>query len=120
MKRVKEYHCYDYSDEWYLIEMLLERAPQEIDFGAFVVPEAGVDRGAWQCAYLEQYLNESGTEKLCELYDVPRVSIPVSRVAFFIYKVGADTLQTPFGDFPLRADAPAPSRLRDLIEMKED
>ena len=120
MKRVKEYHCYDYSDEWYLIEMLLERAPREIDFGAFVVPEAGVDRDNRQTAYLEQYLNESGTEKICALYDVPREPMPFSRVAFFVCKVGADTLQTPFGDFPLHADTPAPSRLRNLIEMEED
>lgn len=32
------------------------------------MPEKGVQPNNWQTAFLEQYLNESGTEKICDLY----------------------------------------------------
>lgn len=74
----------------------------------------------WQTAFLEQYLNESGTERICDLYDVPKDELPYSHVAFFIYKVDAYVLRTPYGEFQLSSEMEVPHRLHQIIETDED
>ena len=115
------FSCYDFSDEWYLVEMVLDEAPSKIDWGGMTVPEEGVDRADWQCPYMEQYLNADGTEKLCETYDLPADDARPCRVAFFLFKNGeaAATLRTPYGDFTLEAGAEVPARLERIVEFEE-
>lgn len=120
MEKVREYCCYDYDDERYLVEMLLDLDPSEVLLDDFVVPQDGVAPDDWQTAYLEQYFNEDGTQKICDLYDVPEEAMPYCRIAFFIYKVGADILKTPYGEFRLSGDRKTPPRLRNLIETEEE
>lgn len=120
MDVVKYYDCYDYNEEWYLVEMLLDLSVSEIDWDNIVVPEDGVSESDWQCAYMEQYLNENGTEKICETDDEPEDDVKPCRVAFFIYKVPANTLHTPYGDFELKNSKKVPERLKDIIEFEED
>lgn len=120
MNIVEEYNCYRYNEEWYLIEMVLNIKPSDILFDEFVVPEKGVQPNNWQTAFLEQYLNESGTEKICDLYDVPKDELPYSHVAFFIYKVDAYVLRTPYGEFQLSSEMEVPHRLQQIIEIDED
>ena len=112
------YGCYHYSGEWYLIEMVLNVRPSKIDWGGIVVPEDGVKESDWQCAYMEQYLNSGGTEKICDTYGEPKEDACPCRVAFFIYKTPADRLHTPYGDFALGGLEKVPSRLRDIIEFE--
>lgn len=112
------YGCYDYNEEWYLIEMLLNCSPGEIRWDAICVPQEGVSRENWQCPYLEQYLNEEGTEKVCETFDRPARDAKFSRVAFFLYKVPAPLLHTPWGDFPLHCEGKAPERLKKVVEFE--
>lgn len=85
MNIVEEYNCYRYNEEWYLIEMVLNIKPSNILFDEFVVPEKGVQPNNWQTAFLEQYLNESGTERICDLYDVPKDELPYSRISLGIF-----------------------------------
>lgn len=119
MDIVKHYSCYDFSHEWYLVEMLLNISASEIDWSNITVPEENVDRDNWQCAYLEQYLNENGTEKICDTYDIPSEDIKPSRIVFFIYKSSAKLLQTPYGNFELRNPKVLPERLKCIVEFDD-
>lgn len=88
MDIVKYCECYNYNAEWYIIEMLLDISARDIDWNEIYVPEEGIDRDSWQVPYMEQYLNESGTEKICETYETPKQSRKPCRVVFYIYKSG--------------------------------
>lgn len=118
MDSVQYYGCYDYNEEWYLVEMLLDLSASDIDWVHITVPEEGVNARDWQCAYMEQYLNQSGTKKLCKTYCQPDDDAKPCRVAFFIYKVSATTLHTPYGDFELQTSDKVPERLADIIEFE--
>ncbi len=119
MDIVKYYGCYDYNKEWYLVEMLLDIPPSEIDWSNINVPQKGLKRSSWQCAYMEQYLNENGTEKICETYDEPKENVKPCRVVFFIFKVPANILSTPYGDFELKSTNKVPERLENIVEFEE-
>ena len=43
MPQAEFFGCYDFNDEWYLVEMVLNEAPSKIDWAGIVVPEEGVD-----------------------------------------------------------------------------
>ncbi len=111
--------CYDFNEEWYLIEMTVPAKSSEIDWDSFEVPDENLNSDEWQVAYLEQYLNSAGTEKLCDTYDEPDPPVMPSRIAFFIFKDENPVLRTPYGSFPLNA-APLPARLARIIEFEED
>ena len=113
--------CYDFNEEWYLVEMILDETPARIDWGAMTVSAEGVDRANWQCPYMEQYLNAQGSEKLCETFDLPREDVRPCRVVFFLFKdeQKAATLCTPYGDFALASGAKVPARLARIVELEE-
>lgn len=87
MSCIEFYKCYDFNNEWYLVEMILDIPPSQIHWGEIVVPEKGVDKSNWQCAYMEQYLSSDGREKICETYCEPDEDIKPCRVAFLFIKV---------------------------------
>jgi hypothetical protein len=117
---VREYSCYKYSKNWFLVEMVLDVKPSEIEFENIVVPDKLIKKSNWQCPYMEQYLNAEGTKKICETYDEPEEEVNPCRVAFFIYKEGSRTLRTPYGDFDLTNIEKLPKRLKSIIEFEED
>ena len=117
---VSFFTCYNFNKEWLLVEMVLNRASSEIDWASMVVPDAALDKAYWQCPYMEQYLNSDGTEKICETYHEPAEAVKPCRVAFFIYKNGAQSLQTPYGDFELSNIQMLPERLEKIIEFEAD
>lgn len=119
MEKVLYYGCYDFNEEWYLVEMLLDEASSDVDFYEFLIPDENLGEDDWQCAYLEQYLNEKGTKRICELYDEPEKDVRPCRVAFFLFKDAPKTLRTPYGEFSL-ASNPLPERLKEIIEFEED
>lgn len=80
----------------------------------------GDSESSWQCAFLEQYLNEDGTEKVCETYDVPEENTQPCRIAFFIFKGEEKILSTPYGDFELSSKNAVPERLKQIIEFEEE
>jgi len=116
---VTYFSSYDYNEEWFLVEMVLNVSSAEIDWCAIEVPDEKLDKGNWQCAYLEQYLNADGTERICDLYDEPSPAINPCRVAFFIFKDGSQMLQTPYGSFDLTKTEKLPDRLAGIIEFEE-
>lgn len=120
--KVKFFECYDYSDELILIEMLINDSSENIDFAEFVVPDPNLDEDDWQCAYLEQYLNSEGTDKICELYDEPEEAVKPCRIAFFIYKFDEQDRKiiTPYGSFPLEDLKHVPERLLNCIEFENE
>ena len=118
MDTVKSYNCYDYNEEWYLIEIVLDVPAWDIDWGRICVPQEGVRKSNWQCAFMEQYLNEDGTAKICEAYDEPEENVCPCRVVFFIFKVSEKILSTPYGSFELSAAAPVPDRLKSIVEFE--
>lgn len=117
---VKQYKCWGYSRHWYLVEMFLDIPASEIEWDQFVVPENDVDPANWQCPYLEQYLNEEGTKRLCGVYEVPGQETGYYRVAFFLYKTSGTMLRTPYGEFPLSDEKIAPERLRACLDFEEE
>lgn len=119
MESVKLFECYSYNKHWYLVEMLLDLSSDEIDWDAIVVPDEELDEDEWQCPYMEQYLTEDGTAKLCETYDEPDPAVSPCRVAFFIYKEGAKLLRTPYGEFELTPSGKIPKHLKKLIEFED-
>ena len=120
--KVQFYECYDYNEELLLIEMLVDDSSDNIDWGEFTAPEKGIDKDDWQCAYLEQYLNVDGTEKICELYDEPDPEVKPCRFAFFIYRYPEQEkrLLTPYGEFSLENPKPMPKRLIKCIEFDNE
>lgn len=117
MNRVDLYQCYGFDQEWYLVEMVLYVPSSQIDWSSIVVPEEGVKESDWQCAYMEQYLNSSGTEKICRTYETPKEDVCPCRVAFFIYKTDSGFLRTPYGNFELGDTTGAPVRLTSILEF---
>ena len=117
---VTEFHSYNFNENWYLVEMALEIPADEINFDEIVVPEEGVAESNWQTVLAEQFLNDDGTERICDLYDVPDHDSPTSRVAFFIYKTDSYVLRTPYGAFALSDADEVPDRLKAIIEVDED
>ncbi len=100
--------------------MNLDIPASQINWEAFVVPDKNAVPGDWQCPYMEQYLNETGTEKICPSYQVPRKDRNRCRVAFFIYRSFGKILRTPYGDFRLIPLRRAPKRLREILEFTSD
>ncbi len=122
MDKVKFYGCYEFDDDLTLIEMAVDDYSDKIDFSQFVVPDVELDEDDWQSAYMEQYLNEEGTEKICELYDNPKPALKPCRFAFFIhcYDTQDKILKTPYGDFSIDKPSALPDRLSSCIEYEEE
>ena len=77
------FNCFSFNDEWYLVEMALTIPPQEIEFNKIVVPEEGVKERDWQTVLAEQFLNNDGTERICDLYEtIMAILILVSHFSF--------------------------------------
>jgi len=120
MGQVKYFGCYDFDEEWYLVEMLLDIPSSGIKWSAIEVPEEGTGRDNWQVPYQEQYLNEDGTERVCDLYDEPEEDVQPCRVAFFICKGEGKVLSTPYGCFELVDGNAVPERLDGVVEFNAD
>ncbi len=120
MNIVKYYGCYDYNEEWYLIELILDVSASEIDWSNIFVPENETKKENWQVPYMEQYLDRDGTKKICKTYEEPKEYIKPCRVVFFIYKDSANVLSTPYGVFELSIESKVPERLESLVEFEID
>ena len=112
--------CYDFNEEWLLIEMQADISWRCVRWHQFEVPETGVNPGNWQAPYLEQYLNEDGTQRICELYTSPRGNTAPCRFTFFLYKTGAPKLRCQFGEFDLTTTQPVPTRLEGVVEFESE
>ena len=119
MDTVKFYECYHFNEEYYLVEMVLDIPAHDIEWDKICVPQEGIHPSNWQCAFLEQYLNEDGTVRICNMYNEPKENRKPCRVTFFIFKVPTRTLSTPYGDFLLSDVNPIPERLKNIIEFEE-
>jgi len=119
MDIVKYYGCYNYNEDLFLIEMLLDISASDIDWNNINVPQEGLKRSDWQVPFMEQYLNENGTEKICDTYSRPTEYTKPCRVVFFIFKTPANTLSTPYGNFELDSATDVPERLENIVEFEE-
>ena len=115
-KKAELIGCYDFNEDVILVEMVIDETPGKINFGEFVVPDPLFIKSNWQSAYMEQYLNADGTQKLCGAYGVPSKQAKPARVAFFLFKTDNQFLSTPFGDFILDDLQDLPGRLSGIIE----
>jgi len=113
--------CYRFRKNWLVAELTLPCTPDEIDWFGFSVPEEGVDEFDRQTPYMEQYLTQDGTDKLCDAWDEPEEQEAPSRVAFFLHRTeGGTILETPYGPVPLTDLAPLPDRLIDILEFENE
>ena len=120
MSKVEFFDCYDYNKGWLLVEMKVDEYSDELDWMEFVVPEAKFDKEDWQVPYLEQYLNDDGTQTICKLYSEPKTPVKPCRFTFFLCKIKEKKLVTPYGEFSLKDPKPVPERLRRIIRFTED
>ena len=121
MNNVILFDCYKFKRKWILIEMMIEEFSDNIDFYHFTIPESGRLKLDWQVAYLEQYLNTEGTEKICDLFETPKPSVCPCRFVFFIYKKRTGkVLSTPYGEFPIKKLGRLPKRLKKIIEFEAE
>lgn len=114
------YSCYDFNEDWLLIEMLVDVSWKWIRWHQFAVPQEGIDPSDWQAPYLEQYLNEAGTERVCALYSKPSENTAPCRFVFFLYKTGAKKLLCQFGEFDLTNPHNLPERLANAVEFESE
>ena len=112
---------YGFNSRFCLVEMTCDCPPDGIDWFGFSVPEDGKDEYELETPYMEQFLNEDGTEKLCEAWDEPAdcEDMTSTRVAFFIAKGHGEILETPFGSVSLSDVTALPKRLKDIIEFEK-
>ena len=99
--------------------MLINENSDDVDLSDFIAPNPELDEGDWQCPYNEQYLNEEGTELICEPWDEPEEGTEPCRIAFFLFKHSTSFLRTPYGDFSVEDAKPLPERLAEIIEFEE-
>ena len=112
--------CYDYNEEWLLIEMQVDTSWKWIRWNKFEVPQNGINPSDWQVPYLEQYLNNDGTEKICDLYCNPKENTAPCRFAFFLYKTDAPKLICQFGEFDLTNPKVVPNRLLNVVAFESE
>ena len=103
----------------FLVEVIINEFTDNIDLMDFCVPDNTQDKSYWQVAYMEQYLNLDGTDKLCETYETPAEQSKPSRLVFFLFKTNNQKLSTPYGDFIITNLQQLPDRLAKLIEFDE-
>ena len=113
-----EFGCYDYNSKILLIEMKIDVSWKWIRWSKFAVPVDGLAEDCWQAAYLEQYLNEDGTEKICDTYDTPAENTAPCRFVFFLYKSEGTKLLSQFGEFDLTNPGAVPERLAQIVEFE--
>ena len=119
MSVLKDAVCYEYNKNWYLVVLKLNISPSQIDWGSIVVPNPNQKPSDWQCPYMEQYLNETETKKLCETYDLPNTDTAPCTVAFFLFRHGESVLQTPYGSIPLISSGKTPWRLKRILDFEK-
>jgi len=119
MNKVVGFTCYDYTEEWFMIEMEIDVSTADLNWDEFVSPQDGMPPHAWPRAYLPQYLNAEGTARICDIYQDPTEPVTPARVVFFIYRHNLPNkeLQTPFGNFTLSPAGEIPERLVNEIEF---
>ena len=110
---------YEYNEDALLVEVIINEFPDCIDFLSFCVPDNTIDKSSWQVAYMEQFLNPDGTDKLCETYDIPTEQIKPTRLAFFLFKTDNHELSTPYGGCSLKNLQKLPDRLSKFIDFHE-
>lgn len=103
----------------YLVEVVVDRRPSEVDVGAFTQEEPGSPREDWQVPWMEHYPNADGTELAAEVFEVPDDDAAPTRLAFFLRFLAFDRpLITPFGELELPAPQPMPGRLVGKVEFE--
>ncbi len=101
-----------------LVEVEADRAPSNVDLGAFTQEQAGVDRANWQVPYDERYLNLDGTREIGTHWAMgwrPQAGQDepaTTRVVFFLHLLDSTrALSTPDGDVSLPKRQALPERL---------
>ena len=82
MGKVLEYHCWNYREDIYLVDMIFDMNPNEIDIYEMVVPEQGEQRRFWQFPFLYQFLSLDGTKLVCSWCGKPPVDMKPCRMVF--------------------------------------
>ena len=114
------FNSYSFDENCYLVEMALNVAPDDVAFDEILVPEEGMGPDDWQTVLAEQFLNADGTERICDLYDLPEEDTAPSRFVFFLYRDGSEKLVCPYGTYSLTDPQPLPQRLADIVEFESD
>ena len=118
---MKTIGVYSFNKRFLLVEVLFECPPDDIDWLGIYVKEEGKSEDELCYPYMEQFLDESGENKLCDAWDEPEniEEMTSCRMAFFIETGHGDVLETPFGDVSLCDVMPLPERLKEIIEYEK-
>ena len=112
--------CYNFNKNYIVVELTLNMTPDEIDWFGFSVPEENVDEFDRIIPHMEQYLTPDGNDKLCDAWDEPEEQESPTRVAFFLRKSEANTLETPYGNVDISSTERLPLRLKEILEFEKE
>ena len=102
-----------------IIEMVIKKPLREINICEITQADESLPKSDWQTVYGEVFLDESGTEILCEK-DVRDAGYETTRFVFFFHYLDfGKPIQTPYGDVSLTKLARLPKRLEGKIKYWE-
>jgi hypothetical protein len=119
MSKVKMIECYDYDENYYLIEMVLDENSEDVDIDAVIATDPDLEEQDWTLAISAQYLNADGTALISEPYEKPEPTEPC-RLVFFVDNFESKLLVTPYGEFELEGGNPLPKRLAEIVKFVEE
>ena len=122
MDEIKFYGCYSYDEEWLLIELMLDEYSDKVDFSTFEVADYDIPKKEWQREPEPiQFLNVEGTERACEIGEMPPEPMKPCRFVFFVSKPKDKhaELYSKYLDLPLDSQGPVPQRLRKCLKFAD-
>lgn len=110
----------DTEESVYLIELMIDDKPSNIDVSKIMLIDEELDENDWQVAFDEYYLNPEGTEVIGDYCDLPEDDTDKTRICFFMYLFDFDKpITTQYGIINLPKSKKMPRRLSEIIEFED-
>ncbi|MBR4256589.1 MAG: hypothetical protein IKQ18_05440 [Clostridia bacterium] len=110
----------DEAEDVYLIELMIDDKPSNIDVDGIQQTDPDLDEDDWQAAFDEYYLNADGTEVIGDYCDLPEDDTDKTRLCFFMYLFDFNKpLRTQYGIINLPKSKKMPKRLGEIIEFDD-
>jgi hypothetical protein len=103
-----------------LVELSIDKKPNEIDIGEFTQEIENEPRLNWQAPFAEKYLDKEGETIIGDDMELPDLPTDTTRLTFFFYFLDTTKpLMTPFGQLDLMQKREPPKRIKDLIAFED-
>lgn len=107
------------EEDVYLIELIINDAPSNVDASMIVQKDPRFDEDDWQAAYDEHYLNSDGTKIIGDFINQKTLNTPNTRMVFYMYLESFDIpLSTQYGELEFIDPTELPSRLEKILSYE--